>query len=402
MTARIEEAVAAIAAGRLIVVVDDEERENEGDLVMAASAATPETVNFMLVHGRGLLCVPLTPERVSALGLPPIVSPGHGGDRQGTAFTVPVDVRRGTTTGISAADRAATVRALVDPATRPDDLMRPGHVFPLAARPGGVLKRAGHTEAAVDFARLAGLAPAGVICEILRPDGSMARMPDLTEFAAAHGLPIVTIRDLIEHRRRTERLVRPLQEVRLPTRVGDFRLVAYGTTIDDTLHVALTMGDLRADAPTLVRVHSECLTGDVFGSRRCDCGEQMDAALRKIADEGRGVLLYMRQEGRGIGLLGKLHAYAIQEEGVDTVEANTLLGFKPDLREYGIGAQILCDLGLRKIRLMTNNPTKIVGLGGYGLEIVERIPLEVRPNPENERYLQAKGEKLGHLLKLIK
>lgn len=392
----IEEAVAEIAAGRMVVVVDDEQRENEGDLVMAAAKVTPEAINFMATHGRGLICLPMTAERLGQLGIPSLA--GFGGDRHGTAFMVSIDAREGTTTGISAADRARTIRAAVDPATRPEDLVKPGHVFPLQAREGGVLRRPGHTEAAVDLARLAGLPPAGVICEILNEDGTMARLPQLVDFAARHGLKIISIADLIRHRREREVLVRRLSRVKLPTRRGDFDLIAYEDLVSGDVHMALVKGEVAGVDGVLVRVHSECLTGDVFGSRRCDCGEQLDRAMRMIEAEGRGVVLYMRQEGRGIGLQNKLKAYELQEAGYDTVEANAALGLPADARDYGTGAQILADLGLHRIRLLTNNPRKYAGLAGYGLEIAARVPLTVAPNPANARYLEAKRTKLGHLL----
>lgn len=392
----IEEAVAEIAAGRMVVVVDDEQRENEGDLVMAAARVTPEAINFMATHGRGLICLPMTAERLGQLGIPSLA--GFGGDRHGTAFMVSIDAREGTTTGISAADRARTIRAAVDPATRPEDLVKPGHVFPLQAKEGGVLRRPGHTEAAVDLARLAGLPPAGVICEILNEDGTMARLPQLVEFAARHGLKIISIADLIRHRREREVLVRRLSRVKLPTRRGDFDLIAYEDLLSGDVHMALVKGEVAGVDGVLVRVHSECLTGDVFGSRRCDCGEQLDRAMRMIEAEGRGVVLYMRQEGRGIGLQNKLRAYELQEAGYDTVEANAALGLPADARDYGTGAQILADLGLHRIRLLTNNPRKYAGLAGYGLEIAARVPLTVAPNPANARYLEAKRTKLGHLL----
>ncbi len=393
----VEEAIAEIAAGRMVIVVDDEHRENEGDLVMAAEKVTPEAINFMARYGRGLICLPMTAERLRELGIPPLT--GFGGDKHGTAFTVSIDAREGTTTGISAADRARTIRVAVDPATKPEDLVKPGHVFPLQAKEGGVLRRPGHTEAAVDLARLAGLYPAGVICEILNEDGTMARLPQLVEFAARHGLKIITIADLIRYRRQRERLVRRVARVRFPTRHGDFDLLAYEDLITGETHVALVKGEVAGEEPVLVRVHSECLTGDVFGSRRCDCGEQLDRALELIQAEGRGVLVYMRQqEGRGIGLRDKLRAYELQENGYDTVDANLALGLPVDARDYGTGAQILADLGLHRIRLLTNNPRKYAALAGYGLEIVERVPLRVEPNPDNARYLEAKRSRLGHLL----
>lgn len=392
----IEDAVTALRRGETVIVVDDRDRENEGDFVLAAEHVTAEAINFITKHGRGLLCVAATRERVAALELQPMVARNTA--PLGTSFTVSVDAARDVTTGISAQDRARTVRVFVDPATRPADLVRPGHVFPLEAQPGGVLQRAGHTEAVVDLCRIAGLAPAGVLCEIMDEDGSMARLPRLRVLADQFGLRLVCIADLIAYRRRHEILVRRETEVQLPTRWGDFRLVAYSTSVDESLHLALVRGALAPDVPTLVRVHSECLTGDLFHSLRCDCGEQLEAALAAIAERGQGVFLYMRQEGRGIGLLNKLRAYRLQDEGSDTVEANHRLGFPADLREYGLGAQILADLGVRRMELMTNNPRKIVGLDSYGLEVTGRVALEVRPNVRNLRYLQTKKAKLGHLL----
>jgi 3,4-dihydroxy 2-butanone 4-phosphate synthase / GTP cyclohydrolase II len=394
----VPEAIAAIARGGMVVVVDDEDRENEGDLVMAAESATPETIAFFLAHTSGVICVPLMPERADQLELPLMVSANT--EAQRTAFTVSVDARATTTTGISATDRAATIAALVDPATRASDLNRPGHIFPLRYRPGGVLKRAGHTEATVDLARLAGLSPAGVLCEIVTEDKSaMARLPDLERFAARHGLPLISIADLIRHRRRTEKLVTRVSEARIPTAGGAFAAYVYESVLDGEQHMALVMGDVEGQPDVLVRVHSECLTGDVFGSLRCDCGPQLRAALDRIEGEGRGVLIYLRgHEGRGIGLGHKIRAYQLQEVGHDTVDANLAQGLPVDSREYGIGAQMLVDLGITTMRLMTNNPSKYGGLEGFGLDITERVPLEPSPNPENIEYLRTKRERLGHLL----
>jgi len=391
----IEEAIYSLILGKPIIVVDDEDRENEGDLVALADKATPEVINFMITEARGLVCVPVTKERAEALDLPPMVT--HNTDYHGTAFTVSVD-HVSTTTGISAHERAMTVKAMIDGSTRPSDLRRPGHIFPLIAKEGGVLRRAGHTEAAIDLARMCGSYPAAVICEIINEDGTMARLPDLQQFRDKHGLKLITIRDLIRYRNEKEKLVERAVEVKMPTDYGVFRAVAYTNQVDSKEHVAFVKGQINPDRPTLVRVHSECLTGDVFHSHRCDCGPQLDAALRQINEEGCGVLLYMRQEGRGIGLINKLKAYQLQEQGFDTVDANIKLGFKPDLREYGIGAQILKDLGIRQIRLLTNNPRKIKGLEGYGLEVVERVPIQMPENEDNTGYLHTKKDKLGHLL----
>jgi len=398
--AKISEALEDFRAGRMIIVVDDEDRENEGDLVLAAEKVTPEAINFMTLRGRGLICVALPAERLEALRIPMMTPEGVNTSRFGTAFTVSVDAQHGTTTGISAHDRAITVQALADPATTPEDLAMPGHIFPIRAREGGVLVRSGHTEAAVDLARLVGLYPAGVICEILNEDGSMARLPQLEDFAATHSLKIISIADLIAYRRRHEKLVRRVAQARLPTRHGEFKIMAYEDTITGLHHLALVMGDVNDGEPVLVRAHSECLTGEVFGSLRCDCGPQLDRAMEIIGAEGRGVILYMRQEGRGIGLCNKLRAYALQEQGLDTVEANEQLGFPADLRDYGTGAQILADLGLRELRLLTNNPRKVIGLEGYGMRVVERIPLIVSLTPENRAYLMTKQEKLGHILQV--
>lgn len=394
--ATIEEAIDEMKSGRMVVVVDDEDRENEGDLTMAAQFVTPEAINFMAKHGRGLVCLALTSQRADKLGLHPMARENKS--RFETAFTVSIEAREGVTTGISAADRARTIQVAIDPRTRPDDLVQPGHVFPLRARPGGVLERTGQTEASVDLARLAGLNPAAVICEIMNEDGTMARVPDLIPYCREHGLKIVTVADLIEYRRRADKLIRAGAVVALPTRWGDFTAHGYESILDHEQHLALVKGDVAGKENVLVRVHSECLTGDVFGSLRCDCGEQLAAAMERIEQEGLGVLVYMAQEGRGIGLLNKLRAYKLQEEGMDTVEANVELGFPADLREYGIGAQILVDLGLTSIRIMTNNPRKLVGLEGYGLTITERVQLEVPPHDENLRYLQAKAAKMGHIL----
>ena len=394
----VESAVEDIQNGKLVVVVDDEERENEGDLIGAAELVTPDLVNFMAREARGLMCVAVTRERAAALDLA-LMEPVNTSLHE-TPFTVSVDYRHGTTTGISAADRAKTIRALADPAATPTDFARPGHIFPLRAQTGGVLRRAGHTEAAVDLARLAGLKPAGVLIEVMHADGSMARTPDLRAFADAHGLKLVTIKDLIAHRMRTETLVQRAVEVQMPTAHGDFRLAAYEEVLTGDVHLALVKGAWAEGEPVLVRVHSQCVTGDIFGSARCDCGDQLARAMSQVEREGRGVILYMKQEGRGIGLLNKLRAYKLQEGGMDTVEANEALGFGMDLRDYGIGCQILRDLGVRRLRLMTNNPQKRVGLAGYGLEIVERVPVEVAPGAHNAAYLRTKRDRMGHLLDL--
>jgi 3,4-dihydroxy 2-butanone 4-phosphate synthase/GTP cyclohydrolase II len=394
----IEQALDDIRNGKFIIVADDEDRENEGDLICAAELVTPEMVNFMITHARGMVCLALTSERCEQLGLPQ--QEARNTESMNTAFTVSVDAdkRFGVTTGISASDRAQTVHVAINPATVPTDLRRPGHIHPIRARAGGVLQRVGHTEAAVDFARLAGLYPAGVMCEILTADGGMARRPELEVFAEQHGLTFVTIAQLVAYRLRTEQLVHRAAEARMPTEYGEFRIVAYSNDVDRAQHVAIVRGEVDGQPSVLVRMHSKCLTGDVFGSQRCDCGPQLDAALRRVAEEGRGVIVYLDQEGRGIGLLNKIKAYALQDGGADTVQANQRLGFAPDLRDYGIGAQILRDLGLSSIRIMTNNPRKLVGLDGYGLEIVERVPLQTDPHLENRAYLDTKRDKLGHLL----
>lgn len=392
----VEEAIEEVRAGRFILILDDEGRENEGDLVMAAEKVTPEAINFMAKHACGLICVPLSGERVDELGLPLMTQ--NNTEKMGTAFTISVDAKgRGVTTGISAFDRAETVRALIDPGATLNDLVMPGHTFPLRAQEGGVLRRAGHTEASVDLARMAGLYPAAVICEVMAEDGTMARLPELERFAEEHGIKMLTIDRLIKRRMRSEKLVRRIAEVCLPTDQGDFVAIGYESLVDGQCHLALVAGDPSSD-DALVRVHSECLTGDVFGSRRCDCGDQLHLAMRLIRENGNGVLLYMRQEGRGIGLANKLRAYALQERGYDTVEANQRLGYPADLRDYGVGAQILVDLGIKKMRLLTNNPRKIIGLEGYGLEIVDRVAIEIQPNDENRRYLETKRDKLHHLL----
>lgn len=391
----IEEAIYDLIRGKVVIVVDDEDRENEGDLIALADKVTPETINFMITEARGLVCVPITPERAEALDLPPMVS--HNTDYHGTAFTVSVD-HVSTTTGISAHERAATIRALIDPNAKPHDFRRPGHIFPLIAKKGGVLRRAGHTEAAVDLARMCGSVPSAVICEVIKEDGTMARLPDLQAFAEQHDLKLITIKDLIRYRNEKEKLVKREVEVRMPTDFGEFRAIAYTNEVDNKEHVAFVKGDIDGAKPVLVRVHSECLTGDVFHSHRCDCGPQLEAALRQIDEAGNGILLYMRQEGRGIGLINKLKAYQLQEQGLDTVDANIKLGFAPDLRDYGIGAQILKDIGVREIRLLTNNPRKIKGLEGYGLNVVERVPIQMQENEDNTGYLHTKKAKLGHML----
>jgi len=392
----IETVIEDLRKGRIVIVVDDADRENEGDLIMAAEHATPEAVNFMAKHGRGLICVPTTAERLQQLGVERMVMQNR--ETFKTDFQVSVDAAGGITTGISAADRARTIQVMADPTAVPDDLVQPGHVFPLRAKPGGVLQRAGHTEAAVDLVKLTGCRPIGVICEIMSDDGSMARLPELVDFAKKHGLKICTIEALIKYRRTREKLVERMEVVKMPTDYGDFDLYLYRSKVDGQHHLALVKGDVAGKKGVLVRVHSECLTGDVFGSKRCDCGPQLHQAMRQVAEAGQGVVVYMRQEGRGIGLAPKIKAYKLQEQGYDTVEANRKLGYPMDLREYGLGAQILCDLGLKTIRLLTNNPKKVVGLEGYGLEIVEQVPISVKPNPHNEKYLRVKREKLGHLI----
>ena len=397
--ASIEEAIEEIRHGRMLLVTDDEDRENEGDLLMAADKVTPEAVNFMAKHGRGLICVPMTGERLDELKISMMVSDNTA--PLGTAFTVTVDARRGVTTGTSAYDRAVTIRTMVDADSGPEDLTRPGHILPLRAMPGGVLRRAGHTEAAVDLARMAGCFPAGVICEVLDEDGGMARMPHLADLARQHGLKMITIKDLIAYRTRKEKLVRRIAQTRLPTEFGTLSAIAYETTVESRTPLALVVGDVAGDEPVLVRMHSECLFGDVFHCRRCDCGSQLRRALEIIQEAGRGVLVYLRQEGRGIGLINKMRAYELQDQGKDTVEANEALGFKADQRDYGIGAQVLVDLGVKNLRLLTNNPKKRVGLEAYGLQIVERIPVETPATPDNHRYLSTKRDKLGHLFSAL-
>ncbi|MCI0469773.1 MAG: bifunctional 3,4-dihydroxy-2-butanone-4-phosphate synthase/GTP cyclohydrolase II [Nitrospirae bacterium] len=395
----IEDALKDIKDGKMVILVDDEDRENEGDLCIAAEKVTPEAINFMAKYGRGLVCLSLTQQRVEELRLPMMTDVNTSSF--GTAFTVSIEAKKGVTTGISAHDRAITILTAINPKTKPEDIARPGHVFPLRSRPGGVLQRAGQTEGSVDLSRLAGLYPAGVICEIMSDDGTMARVPELGEFAKKHHIKMVTVKDLIQYRMRIERLVKRIATIQMPTDYGDFTAIAYANEVESNVHIALIKGQINPDERTLVRVHSECLTGDVFGSRRCDCGDQLHAAMEMIQNEGRGVILYMRQEGRGIGLANKLKAYEFQDKGLDTVEANIKLGFKPDLRDYGIGAQILVDLGVKKIRLMTNNPKKIIGLEGYGLKVVERVSIECSPHDKNVVYLKTKKKKLGHMLENV-
>jgi 3,4-dihydroxy 2-butanone 4-phosphate synthase/GTP cyclohydrolase II len=395
----IEEAIKDIQEGKMVIVVDDPDRENEGDLVMAAEKVNSESINFMAKEGRGLICLTLLPERLKELDIPLMTS--ENTDPKGTAFCLSIDAhpRFGTTTGISAYDRAITIKLAVSPDAKPQDFVRPGHVFPLMSKPGGVLERTGHTEASIDLAKLAGLYPAGVICEIMKEDGTMARLPDLVKFAKKHNLKIITISDLVQYRIRKEKLVKREAQAHLPTKYGTFKIYGYRNILDNSEHVALVMGEINEDEPILVRVHSECLTGDIFGSLRCDCQSQLHTALKMIADEGKGVLVYMRgHEGRGIGIINKIKAYALQEKGYDTVEANHKLGFSTDLRDFGTGAQILLDLGVRKMKLITNNPRKIVALEGFGLEVVDRVPIVINPNPHNKQYLEAKREKCGHLL----
>ncbi|MEC9014345.1 MAG: bifunctional 3,4-dihydroxy-2-butanone-4-phosphate synthase/GTP cyclohydrolase II [Chloroflexota bacterium] len=393
----LEEGLEELKAGRFLIVVDDENRENEGDLVMPAEMVTSEAVNFVVKHARGLLCMPIIGERLDELQMPLMVT-ANGTEKNQTAFTVSIDYNVGTTTGISAGDRAATILAMLDPAAKPDEFTRPGHIFPLRYHPGGVLARAGHTEAAVDLCEMIGMYPAGIVCEIMAEDGTMSRLPQLEEFAEEHGLKILSIAQIIAQRRRTERLIERVAEARLPTRYGKFQAIAYKSHVDTGEHIALTIGEWSPDEPVLVRIHSECLTGDVFHSMRCDCGDQIDLSLKQLAEEGNGIFLYMRQEGRGIGLHNKIKAYSLQDQGLDTVEANETLGFEPDLRHYGVGAQILEDLGVRKLNLLTNNPKKVVGLSGFDLEIVDRIPVEVEVTDENRTYMKTKKTRMGHIL----
>ena len=396
----VELAVKAVKDGRLIIIVDDEDRENEGDLMVAAEKVTPDIINFMAMHGRGLICLPLTKKRLKELELPLMVADNTASFK--TAFTVSVDAQKGVTTGISAHDRSHTIRVVADPDTKPSDLARPGHIFPLEAKDGGVLERAGQTEASVDISRLAGLKPAAVICEIMNEDGTMARMPQLEKYSQTYDIPILTIADLIKYRMRTECLVKKIEEIPLPTKYGEFRLKIFEDTIHRENHIALVKGEIKKEEPTIVRVHSQCLTGDIFGSSRCDCGDQLHRAMEIIEEAGKGVILYIiNQEGRGIGLVNKIKAYAMQDKGLDTVEANQKLGFKPDQRDYGIGAQILVSLGVNKLRLITNNPRKFIGLAGYGLEIVDRIPIEIPPGKSNLHYLKTKKEKMGHILDMV-
>ena len=398
--ATVEEVIEDFRQGRFVIIIDDEERENEGDLTLPAQFVTAEAINFMATHGRGLVCISMTPERIDQLGVPMMV--GRNDSRFGTAFTVSVEARTGVSTGISADDRARTVQVLIDPKTRPEDMVMPGHMFPLRAREGGILVRAGQTEAVIDLCKLAGLYPAGVLCEIMKADGTMARLPDLRRFASRHKLKLITVNQLIAHRKQKEKLVVRVTETVLPTEFGEWRAIAYRSAIDTDEHVALVMGDVSAPEPVLVRMHSQCLTSDVFGSQRCDCGEQLRSSMHMIADEGRGVVVYMRQEGRGIGFHNKLKAYALQDTGMDTVEANEALGFPADRRDYGIGMQILVDLGLKDVRFLTNNPAKRAGLEGFGLRLVERVPITTKPNSHNIRYLETKRKKLGHELDLPK